>query len=148
MVVKAVLQIQGARLVFSLLFALSIVVLGVCIINISSLNLTENEEKLLYVLEEEEVNTEGNKTEVNDVKTEDVSIEIIGNEEAEDDAVSGFSGNIGSIDDSFNEEFEKDLGSNIWDNLYDEFDLNNLDTENDTTKDDALELTEKIYRGD
>lgn len=131
---------------FSLLFALFIVVLGVCVVNISSLNLTENEERLLYVSDNEDItNTESNKTEVNNAVNEDVSIELVGDEDTDNDVIQGFSGNIGSVTDSFSKDFEKDLDSGIWDNLCDEF---NISEEDSITSDDALDLTEKIYRGD
>lgn len=107
----------------SLFFTLILVTSGVCLINFSSLNLTDNELKLLYAGED-------NADEENSKLSEDK------NSGVED---------FGFNQESFSQDFEEDLEKGLLDELTSAMESEGVDLDSKRSKDEALRLTKEIY---
>lgn len=113
----------------ALFFALLFVSAGVCLINFSSLNLTDNEIRLLYV---EDDYVKGDKEDVGAPDEEN-----LGENEEEPEGLQRH----------FSPDFEQDLEEDVWNDLREQMQSEGVDLDDKRSKEEAIRLTKEIYRG-
>ena len=102
---------------------LVLVAFGVCTINLSSLNLTENELHLLYVNDDGNVNGDG----------VDFSQDKPVKEESDDE------------EQSTDLDFENDAEKNAWDKFSNDLEKDGINFDDFDSEEEALNLAKKIY---
>ena len=99
---------------------LVLVVSGVCTINLSSLNLTENEQHLLYV------GDDANFSQEKQSPSEEQSIDL-------------------DFEKDFGEDSESKAKKDAWDKFSNDLENDGVTFDNFNSEDEALNLTKKIY---